>query len=266
MDSDGGGPAVVRLEVLRVEAGRQWPDRDWVSTEVPVELRFNGQPFAVMMATPADLEDFALGFARSEAGLADLDAVERIRIHEQLEGIVLEISRSDMAVTATPRGLPGNSGCGLCGSRTLEDVVRQPPTVSGRPVLHRFVLEQALALMRQAQTAGRLSGSLHAAGWFSLQGELLLVREDVGRHNALDKLLGALWKQGLAIDEGFLVVTSRASYEMVTKAAAAGVAIMVAISAPTALAVRLADSCGLSLIGFARPGRCLIYTHDFRFK
>lgn len=266
MDADRSEVLAARLQVIRAGGDHGGRARDWVSTEVPVEISFDGQAFAVMMASPSDLEDFACGFARTEAGIEDLASIRAITVQQRLEGIQLDIQLADpVAMALAERLLPGRSGCGLCGSRTLEDVVRQPAMIESGPVLTHAALDQALAVLHAAQPVGQLTGSLHAAAWFSIQGELQLVREDIGRHNALDKLLGALWRQGPSMDEGFLVVTSRASYEMVTKAATAGIAVMAAISAPTALAVRLADSCGLTLIGFARPGRCLIYSHEHRF-
>lgn len=266
VEADCPEALAARLEVVRAGGSHSGRARDWVSAEVPVEISFDGQAFAVMMASPADLEDFACGFARTEAGIEDLAAIQAITVQHRLEGIQLDIRLVGQAAMAfAERLLPGRSGCGLCGSRTLEDVVRQPAMIESGPVMTHAALDRALAVLHDAQPAGQLTGSLHAAAWFSIQGELRLVREDIGRHNALDKLLGSLWRQGLSMDEGFLVVTSRASYEMVTKAATAGIAIMAAISAPTALAVRLADSCGLTLIGFARPGRCLIYSHEHRF-
>lgn len=266
MDADRSEGLAARLQVVRAGGHHSGKARDWVSTEVPVEISFDGQAFAVMMASPADLEDFARGFARTEVGIEDLATIQAIMVQQRLEGIQIDIQLAgSAAMTFAERLLPGRSGCGLCGTRTLEDVVRLPAKIESGAVLTHAALDRALAVLHDAQPAGQLTGSLHAAAWFSLQGELQLVREDIGRHNALDKLLGSLWRQGLSMDEGFLVVTSRASYEMVTKAATAGIAIMAAISAPTALAVRLADSCGLTLIGFARPGRCLIYSHEHRF-
>jgi FdhD protein len=160
--------------------------------------------------------------------------------------------------------MPGRSGCGICGSRTLEEVVRHPATVGEGIRIDSATLERALASLRDSQPINAMTGSVHAAAWASEDGTIVKVREDVGRHNALDKLIGAMLREGIDPQRGFAVITSRASYEMVTKAATAGISLLAAISAPTALAVHLARDCGVTLVGFARPGRHVIYTHPQR--
>jgi FdhD protein len=162
------------------------------------------------------------------------------------------------------RLLPGRSGCGICGTRDLERAIHQNAPVGTGKTIERDALERALAQLQSCQPINAATGAVHAAAWADTQGHIQLVREDVGRHNALDKLLGALRKAGLDPAVGMVVVTSRASYEMVTKAASAGVTLLAAISAPTALAIELARSTGLTLIGFARRGSQNIYTHPHR--
>jgi len=292
--------------VLRVERGVATPDDDRLAEEVPVAMHFDGEPFAVMMATPTDLEDFARGFALTEGRVGSVTDIERIDVQEVLEGITVNIRtaktcRSRFSGDGSPphpspqgsagiadeigsykgtvgddegiagkagshkeRLLPGRSGCGICGSRELEDVVRHPEPVGMGPTIGVDAIERALESLRASQPINAFTGSVHAAAWALADGALVCVREDVGRHNALDKLIGAMSTAQIDTDGGFVVITSRASYEMVTKAAVAGITIVVAISAPTALAVHLATDCGVTLIGFARPGRFNVYSRPQR--
>jgi len=267
--------------VVRVERGRRGEDDDRLAEEVPVAMHFDGAPFAVMMTTPADLEDFARGFALTEGKVASMLEIEDIDVREVLEGVVVDVRtcrsrhggeetspKPSTAAAAEPptgvRELPGRSGCGICGSRELEDVVRHPAPVAAGPTVMPDAIERALESLRSRQPLNALSGAVHAAAWALPDGTLVDVREDVGRHNALDKLIGAMLLAHIDPRDGFLVITSRASYEMVTKAAVAGMTIVVAISAPTALAVHLALDCGVTLLGFARPGRFNIYSRPER--
>jgi FdhD protein len=279
--------------VLRVERGVATPDDDRLAEEVPVAMHFDGEPFAVMMATPMDLEDFARGFALTEGRVDSIAEIERIDVQEVLEGITVNIRtaktcRSRFSGEGSsqepspersagiaddigsykeprlPRELPGRSGCGICGSRELEDVVRHPEPVGAGPTIGVDAIERALESLRASQPINAFTGSVHAAAWAFPDGAIVCVREDVGRHNALDKLIGAMHTAHIDASDGFVVITSRASYEMVTKAAVAGITIVVAISAPTALAVHLASDCGVTLIGFARPGRFNVYSRPQR--
>lgn len=253
--------------VLRFERGRRTEDDDRLAEEVPVAMHFNGESFAVMMATPDDLEDFARGFALTEGKVQSFDDIEAIEVREVLEGITVDVrvlGRSRFSGDTRRRQLPGRSGCGICGSRELEDVVRHPEPVGVGPTVTPDAIERALEMLRATQPINAFTGSVHAAGWALPDGTLLTVREDVGRHNALDKLIGALLASRTDTRNGFVVITSRASYEMVTKAAVAGITLVVAISAPTALAVHLAADCGVTLVGFARPGRFNVYSRPQR--
>src|SRR5690606_28623176 len=186
-----------------------------------------------MMATPADLADFAIGFALSEGIVEDVADIAIEGIDELIEGIEIRLripaARAE-ALALRRRSMSGRSGCGVCGSELLEAALRYPPPVTSDDRVSTPALRRALRELRAAQTVNALTGAVHAAGWASLDGALLLAREDVGRHNALDKLIGAMRAAGHDAADGFLVVTSRASYEMAMKAASTGIALMAAIS------------------------------------
>ncbi|MEP7184652.1 MAG: formate dehydrogenase accessory sulfurtransferase FdhD [Rhodanobacter sp.] len=250
-----------RGTILRVD--------DCVAEEVPLAMVYNGVSFAVMMATPCDLQDFALGFSLSEGLIGQSGDLLSIEIQSLLEGIEIRMQVASNAHGAhldqqPGRILPGRSGCGICGTRQLEQAIRQHPAVgTGAHVTHAAI-ESALVDLQEQQPMNAATGAVHAAAWADAEGQILLVREDVGRHNALDKLIGAMRRADADVGNGFALLTSRASYEMVTKATSAGITILAAISAPTALAIEMARGAGLTLIGFARPGRHNIYTHPHR--
>lgn len=251
---------------------------DKVVQEVPVALVFNGVSHAVMLASPTDLEDLARGFAMTE-GIVDspgqiygieVNAVAPIEpTPDGLSGYEVQIDIASSAFARLKekrRNLTGRTGCGLCGTESLDQVLRPLPDVpvSKHVVVDADVIDRALEALPQSQTMQHLTGATHAAAWFSPVGELLLLREDVGRHNALDKLIGAgldasHQNQEVKFGEGFVLVTSRASMEMVQKTLAAGFAMLAAVSAPTSLAIDIAKRHGLALVGFARPGRCSVY-------
>lgn len=240
---------------------------DCVAEEAPVALMYNGEPHVVMLATPLDLEDFALGFSLTESIVADAAEVSATRVYERAEGIEVRVSippaRCERAAEKG-RNLTGRTGCGLCGARTLQQAVRRPPPVSSRVAVPAAELIKGLAAIRTRQRLNSLTGAVHAAAWVVPGDESLLVREDVGRHNALDKLIGALAKKHTDFGSGFVVVTSRASFEMVQKCAMVGIGCMAAISAPTGLAIKLAEDTGLTLIGFARKDDHVVYANPER--
>jgi FdhD protein len=271
----GGGPAVpasdepvLALPVRRWRAG-EWQDTtDRIAAEVPVALTYNSIPHVVMMATPRDLEDMGVGFTVSEA-LAAAAEIRDVRLDTSSGAFELRLSVAGSRLgemLQRRRNLTGRTGCGVCGAETIEDAIRRPPPVPAGGSISRERLVQALRDLRAQQPLGRETGSLHAAAWVSWQGALQAVREDVGRHNALDKLIGARLRGGQGLDDGFALVTSRASYEMVQKAATLGVRMLVAVSAPTALGVELARDCGLTLVGFAREEQQVVYTHPERVR
>lgn len=263
------GVGYVTRRVDRYRHGEHEYTSDAITEEVPVAMVYNDVPFAVMMVTPLDLEDFALGFSLSEGLVAEPADLQSVEVRTRLEGIELAIQvASDKVEQRAGNGgerlLPGRSGCGLCGARMLEDAVRHPAPVGTGPCIEAAALQRALETLQVAQPVNSATGSVHAAAWVDVDGAIMLVREDVGRHNALDKLIGAMVKAHIDAERGFLLVTSRASYEMVTKAASAGITLMAAISAPTALAIHLAESTRMTLVGFARPGSYVVYTHPQR--
>jgi FdhD protein len=260
-------PGSVVRPVERWRHGNRHLLDDHIAEEVPVAFVYNDVPFAVMMATPADLEDFARGFALSEGIVERIDDVVVERVEPFIEGIEIGLripaARAD-ALAQRRRSMSGRSGCGVCGSELLETALRYPPPIATDIRIDTAALRRALHGLRAAQALNDLTGATHAAGWAGRDGELQLLREDVGRHNALDKLIGAMSADQVDVASGFLVVTSRASYEMAMKAASVGIALMAAVSAPTALAISLAERAHLTLIGFARNDGHAIYTHAQR--
>jgi len=264
---ESSGVAVRRIE--RWREGHRECAEDRIAEEMPVALHYNGRSFAVMMATPRDLHDFALGFSLSEGLIEAPSQLVAIEVRQRLEGIELAMTVASDAPAASldddrQRLLPGRGGCGLCGTRTLEDAVRAPRAVDASRHFSLEALELALRELQPHQPVNAATGAVHAAAWADAEGHILLAREDVGRHNALDKLIGAMCHAGIATDAGMLLLTSRASYEMVTKAATVGIGFVAAISAPTALAIELARGAGVCLVGFARAGGCNVYAHAER--
>ena len=262
-------PGAVDKPVLRRHLGRLAEARDLVAEEIPVAFVCNGQPFAVMMATPGDLDDFAIGFALGEGLVAHAGEVGVESIATSLEGVSIALSippSRAAALAGRQRSLEGRSGCGICGTAQLDAVLRPPPSVGAGRIISVEALDRALRELGDRQPLNALTGATHAAGWADAEGRVALVREDVGRHNALDKLIGAMARAGLNPQDGFAVVTSRASFEMVMKAAQAGIPMLAAISAPTALAIALADTAGLTLVGFAREHGHVVYAHAGRLR
>jgi FdhD protein len=259
-------------EVSQTVARQVWskgqlrPEQDMIVTEVPVALVYNGISHAVMMATPADLEDFALGFSLTEGILKCRAELLDLEIYEREHGIEIALTISAerfAALKGRRRALVGRSGCGICGVESLQQAIPTVARVSSDVLLLHRALQAAAVALDQRQSLQRLTGGVHAAAWCNAQGAIELAREDVGRHNALDKLLGALQVSAHST-AGFALVTSRASYEMVAKAAVCNIAVLAAVSAPTSLAVQQAQLSGLTLVGFVQPGRHVIYTHAQR--
>ena len=259
----------VRRDVARHRAGVTSHVNDAVAEEIPIAFVYNDRPHAVMMATPADLEDFALGFSLSEAIIADAGECGNVEIASALAGIELRVSipaARSAVLEDRVRQLTGRTGCGLCGAQTLEAAVRHPPAVNGSAMIDDAAITRAMSHLQQRQAINSVTGATHAAAWVRPSGHLELVREDVGRHNALDKLIGAMIRAKLDPSDGFLLVTSRASYEMVMKAATVGIGMLVAISAPTALAIALAQETNVALVAFARADGFSVYAHPERLQ
>lgn len=243
--------------------------QDTVAEEVPVVLVYNTIPHVVMLTTPLNLEDFALGFSLTEGIIQHPVELQSIRVVQRSKGIEVRMTIPEQRfenMQGKGRNMTGRTGCGLCGASTLEQAIRRPNPVGAGLPLDAARLIAALHEMPNKQTLNQLTGAVHAAAWLDSDRGITTVREDVGRHNALDKLIGALAKAGCNFEAGWLLVTSRASYEMVQKAASVGITLLAAISAPTGLAIQLADECGLTLIGFARNDNHVIYTHPHRLQ
>jgi len=253
--------------VRRYGAGLPATATDEVASEVPVAFEYNGISHAVMLATPADLHDFAIGFSLSE-GIAQPSQCYGVEVQQGAAGITLaiEVAASAFALLkAHRRTLAGRTGCGICGAEGLDQVLRPLPDLSALPLrIAPAALARACAGLTDVQPLQRRTGAAHGAVWCGPDGAIACAREDIGRHNALDKLIGALMRNGFETRAGFALVTSRASVEMVQKSAAAGIAVLAAVSAPTALAVQVAENCGQTLIGFARGGSFSVYTHGGR--
>jgi FdhD protein len=240
---------------------------DTVAEEVPVALEFNGVSYAVMLASPTDLEDFALGFALTEGIIQDASELFSTELDLGPTGITVRVgiaSERFVAMKERRRALAGRTGCGLCGVESLDQVVRPVGKVVRAMNTTADALSQGFETLQRQQRLMSATGAVHAAGILSSDGVLVLAREDVGRHNALDKALGAAAKSRVDLSSHAAIVTSRASFEMVQKAAVMGVPILAAISAPTGLAIRLARDCGMALVGFVRDDSLVCYTSSER--
>lgn len=259
----------VTADVMRIRGGKlaRASEQDVLAEETPVALAYNGISHATMLASPTDLEDFAVGFSLTEGIVEAARDVRDIVLNVSDDGVVIdiEIASACMARLKTRRrALSGRTGCGLCGVETLPEVLRPVAPVTAETVMRLADLLAGMHAMRRAQALHGATGATHAAAWMTAQGALHAVREDVGRHNALDKLIGALAREGTAAGAGAFLVSSRASFEMVQKTASAGCPILAAVSAPTGLAVRLAQTSGVTLAGFVRGDDATLYTHPQR--
>jgi len=234
-----------------------------VPEETAIGVSYDSEPYAVLMATPADVEDLALGFTVTERIAAAADVLE-VRVGKHPEGLLADVLLSREGSRSSRerrrRNLEGRSSCGLCGVQELDDAIRAMPPLPSGFAVRRGAIQAALAALETEQTLGQATRAAHAAAWADADGRLLLVREDVGRHNALDKLIGAALRAGHDPAKAFVVVTSRCSYEMVEKTAIAGVSLLAAISAPTALAIRRAKAANMSLIALARADGHAVFT------
>lgn len=262
-----GWPSYQQSTVDRWRGEQHERKQDYIAEEVPISLIYNGVPHVVMLATPADLEEFALGFSITEGIIKNPQELLSARIYNRSNGIEVQIKIPDhrfQCLADKGRNLTGRTGCGLCGASTLRQAIRQPNPVNGDLTLSDAELRSALTDINQYQKLNQLTGAVHAAAWATPEQGILNIREDVGRHNALDKLIGFLLRMGKDLSSGFVIVTSRASYEMVQKTAWVGITLLVAVSAPTGLAIRLAEEAGLTLVGFARDDQHVVYTHPQR--
>ncbi len=263
----GAAEALRDQAAVRWQGGKAESRVERIVEEVPVAIAYNGLAHVVMMATPADLEDFALGFTLTEELVERPDQFRGVDVIRYSRGIELQVAvapERDAVIAERNRKLTGRTGCGICGADSVDAVLRPIRRVpAGRPI-RAGAIEEALSGLTPEQVINIESGAVHAAAWATAEGHVELVREDVGRHNALDKLVGAVVRRGIDPATGFVLVTSRASFEMVQKATVLGAPLLAAISGPTGLAVRVANEAGLTLVGFARGDRLTVYTHPGR--
>ncbi|WP_424812627.1 formate dehydrogenase accessory sulfurtransferase FdhD [Roseococcus sp. YIM B11640] len=248
ISADGAAEAIARL----------------VAAEVPVNIVYGFQPYAVMMMTPDDLEDFALGFSLTEGVIQSRDEIRAIATEEAEGGlrVVVELEPGRLRALLAARRLrntAGRTGCGVCGIEELGEIPLAERRLQPAAPLTAEAINRALGGLAAAQPLNAATRATHAAAWASRDGEILWVREDVGRHNALDKLIGALLRQGVDPASGFILITSRLSFEMVEKAAVFGADTLVAISAPTSLAIERAQRHGMTLVAIARPDGHMVF-------
>jgi FdhD protein len=233
-----------------------------IAVEAPVNILFGGVPFAVMMTTPADLEDFAIGFALTEGIIESLADVRNIDIKREERGLKVNIGLAGARLSAhlaRSRAISGRTGCGLCGIEDLAHLPAVRTRIAAAKPIDPTAIKRALVALEASQPLNARTHAVHGAAWFDPGGVIIAAREDVGRHNALDKLIGALVRAGVSGSEGFFVITSRCSFEMVAKSAVFGAATLVALSAPTSLAIERALACGMTLIAIARADHAMIF-------
>lgn len=272
MDRSALPPPASGLSAQRLRRGQLSLEQFQVASEVPVALVLDDVSYAVMMASPVDLEDFAHGFLMTEGLISSADEIAAIAPEASDAGIELHITLADhwpRQPERLPKGgrgpktkartLPGRSGCGVCGIEALSQLSQECATLPRRLSLSHKALHDALVALPALQPLNRDTRAMHAAAWASAEGSIELVREDVGRHNALDKLIGAMMRQDRLGENGFCLITSRCSYEIAQKSIAAGFEVLVAVSAPTDFALRLAHESGMTLIGIAREDAQVVY-------
>ncbi len=270
-EANGPTTAAVSAEVpvQRWTRGKLVRTTDQVAEEMPVALVYHDVPHVVMLATPADLEDYAVGFTLSEglvAHAAEIRGVEVIRGEASADVKISVAWERFTQLLQRRRNLAGRTGCGLCGAETAADAIRECAPVPAGVSITAAELHEAMAQLSGRQPINARTGSVHAAAWIVPGKGIQVVREDVGRHNALDKTIGALARAEADFTAGYMLITSRASYEMVQKCATVGVSLLVALSAPTAFAVRLAQRAGLTLVAFARADQHVLYAHPHRIR
>jgi len=253
-------PARGVLHTLGGEVPTVWQ----VPEEVPLAVQFNSQSYAVMMGTPADFEDFALGFAIAEGILAKASDVSGVLVLPADQGYAIDVSLPEEKINRArmaKRSIEGRTGCGLCGIEDMKDAIRMPDRALPAVRLSPEAVARAYEELPAHQPMSRVNRTVHAAAWCSLDGEILLSREDVGRHNALDKLIGALARGGRDLGQGFVLMSSRCSFELVQKCAIAGIGALATVSAPTALALSLARQAHLKLAALSSRG-VMIFEED----
>lgn len=271
-DPYGTSPSLSTIREVPVqvwEDGKRKDVQDVVVEERPIGLLYQGIPHVVMLASPADLEDLGVGFTLSEGIAQEPGDILSVGVSQADDSLTVNLgisSRSFAALLRQRRNLAGRTGCGLCGVENVEDAIRTPKHVGDGVRISSDELHAQLSALQELQPVNARTGSVHAAAW-ALPGKgIQVVREDVGRHNALDKVIGALVRAGKNPGEGYFIITSRASFEMIQKAAMVGVSLVAAVSAPTALAIDVAAKNGVTLVGFARAHRHVVYSHRERIE
>jgi FdhD protein len=265
----GNLPPAQSRAFTRLEAGTSTADRAQVAEEVPVAFVYGGKPHVVMMCTPADLEDLAIGFTLSEEIVERRTEIARLDLVRHARGIEIQMElppEAQARVADRTRALAGRTGCGLCGIDAIDHAIRAPRRVESTLAFAQGAITRAGESLAAKQPLNNDTRAVHAAAFASADGTLRIVREDVGRHNALDKVIGALARARVDASAGFFVVTSRASYELVQKVAVAGAPLLAAVSRPTGLAIRFADEAGLTLVGLLRGQSANVYSHPARIK
>jgi FdhD protein len=259
---------VVRVRRRLVSRDRDAGEERSIPEETPVAFTYDRQTYAVMMGSPADLEDFAYGFSLTERIIARAGDIAELDVVELDKGIELRMTLAadrTRQLQSRARRFAGPAGCGLCGIESLEEAIAPPPIVTSKLKANPDVVFRAMTELRKHQPVSAETRGVHAAGFWSVKRNgFVAVREDVGRHNALDKLAGALLRASTNPSEGFLTLTSRVSIELVQKAAVLGCPMLVAISVPTALALKTADTAGLTLAAIARDDSFEVFTHSER--
>jgi len=261
--------AEAAYQLLRRDAGAAESHTETVAEEVPVALVYNGISHVVMMASPTDLEDFCLGFSLTEGIIESKSELTDCEIQRAGEGIEARIeisSRAFFRLKEHRRALQGRTGCGLCGVESLDQALRDLQKLNSELRVRPQAIHRALDALPALQGLNRITHALHAAAFCAADGEIVGVREDVGRHNAFDKLIGALSKDGVDTGNGFAVITSRCSFEMAQKAISAGIPVLAAVSAPTHLAIKLAESYDLTLLALARSDSMKLFTGARRIQ
>jgi FdhD protein len=260
-------PPSLSVPCLAWRSGEMSASARAVPEETAIAFTFNGTTHAVMMATPADLEDFAVGFALTEGLIESSSEIARPDVVATPLGIELRVwlpEERAKSYAARRRSMAGPTGCGLCGIESLEEATRPAPFVSNASRFDSRAIVEAMASLSAGQKLNDQTRAVHAAGFWTAAGGLVAVREDVGRHNALDKLIGALVRRGDVAAHGIVLLTSRVSIELIQKAARLGVPVVAAVSAPTAAGVRLAEACGITLVAVTRGQDFEVFTHHQR--
>ena len=269
MTNLGGLPPAQSRGFTRIDGGAASQDSASVAEEVPVAFVYGGKPHVVMMCTPTDLEDLAIGFTLSEEVAKHSSEIVRLDVVRHARGIEVQMElppEAQARVADRTRALAGRTGCGLCGIDAIDNAIRAPRQVVSTATFTSAAITRAGESLAAQQPVNNETRSVHAAAWASADGTLQIVREDVGRHNALDKVIGSLARSNTDPSTGFFIVTSRASYELVQKVAVTGSPLLAAVSRPTGLAIRFAEEAGLTLVGLLRGPSANIYSHPARIS